>query len=278
MPGDIKPSAITEALYFAGCRATKGKATVAAAAARLMAISGLPFRTMDDECCCGLYLVTIGKIKEAREIARANIEGIKATGAKKVVFSCAECYKAFKVDYPKLLGISTSDLPFQPVHLSEELDTALRCGRLKFTRPIEMTVTYHDACALGRMSEPWIQWEGERREWGVMEPKRQIRRGTNGIYEPPRNLLRAIPSLKLVEMPRHHENAWCCGNAGGVREAFPDLAVWTASERLREAQHVKTEAVVAACPGCCDNLGDAAQNGNGSMEVFEFHDFLLRAL
>jgi Fe-S oxidoreductase len=278
LPSNIRTAPAAPILYYAGCRATTGNGLTAAAAASLIHASGTPFMVLENEFCCGQYLVSTGQIREARKIATANLDRIKATGAEKVVFSCAECYKTFKVDYPKLLGISTVELPFQVLHLTESLDEWIKCDKLHFKNSLSMVVTYHDACALGRLSEPWVHWEGKRREWGILEPKRNVRRATHGIYEPPRNVLKSIPGLKLVEMPRHHENAWCCGHGGGVKEAFPDLASWTAGERLREAASVGAEAVIAACPGCRDNLSGVADQSIGKVQVYEFHEFLLKAL
>ena len=133
-----------------------------------------------------------------------------------------------------------------------------------------MKITYHDSCNLGRLSEPWVHWEGERGDWAVYDPPRQIRRGTYGIYDQPRDILKAIPGIELVEMPRHHENAWCCGNAAGVNEAFPDFSAYSADERLREAGTTGAEAIVAACPGCRDNFSQSAKsNGIKTYDILE---------
>ena len=78
-------------------------------------------------------------------------------------------------------------------------------------------------------------------EWARYNPPREVRRGTSGIYEPPRDILKAIPGVELVEMIRGREQAWCCGNGGGVKEAFPDLSSWTVNERLREAAEARYE-------------------------------------
>ena len=102
-----------------------------------------------------------------------------------------------------------------------------------------MKVTYHDPCHLGRQGEPYVPWNGkEKKIFGqavVYDPPRPRYNGAFGIYDPPRNVLRAIPGLELVEMERNREAAWCCGAGGGAREAYPEFTSWTASERLEEA-------------------------------------------
>ncbi len=194
------------------------------------------------------------------------------------MFSCAEGYKTFKVDYPKLRGISTTDLPFQVVHLVESVDKWVKESRLKLANSVNMKVTYHDACNLGRLSEPWVHWEGERLDWGVLNPARKVRRGTFGVYDAPRDVLKAIPGLEMVEMPRHHENAWCCGNAAGVKEAFSGLASWSAEERLREATSVGAEAILAACPGCKENFAQSLKNKANGLKVYDFSELVLKTV
>ena len=259
VPKEVKPTQKADILYFAGCRASFVNTEISQATARILQAAKVDFMVMKDEPCCGNFLYTTGQVDKARKVAEENIRLIRETGAKTVVFSCAEGYKTFKVDYPKLLGISTTDLPFEVVHLVECIDSWVKEGRLKLENSVNMKVTYHDSCNLGRLSEPWLHWEGERGDWALLTPPREFRRGTYGIYEPPRDVLKAIPGIELVEMPRHHENAWCCGNAAGVKEAFTDLASWSAEERLREAGTTGAEAIVSACPGCKENFSQTTR-------------------
>ena len=86
---------------------------------------------MPDEWCCGNTLFSVGMLDEARELAKRNIEAVKATGAKTVLLTCAEGYRMWKVDYPKLLNIATSDLGFNVVHLVEFADEAIEERLLK---------------------------------------------------------------------------------------------------------------------------------------------------
>jgi Fe-S oxidoreductase len=230
---------------------------------------------MKDEPCCGHFIFTTGQVEKAKRMAEENLKLIRETGAKTVLFSCADGYKTVKVDYPKLLGFSTSDLGFEVVHLVELVDKWVKDGALKLKSRVDMRVTYHDPCSLGRLSEPWIHWEGTRVEWGLLEPTRVFRRGINGIYEPPRNILKAIPGIELVEMFRHHENAWCCGSDAGVKEAYPEFALWAAGERLREAASIGAEALVTCCPQCRTNFRDAARDG---MKVYDITELLAQAI
>ena len=95
------------------------------------------------------------------------------------------------------------------------------------------------------------------------------------MYEQPRDILQAIPGVELVEMVRRRDNAYCCGNGGGVKEAFPDVSSWTVNERLREAASTGAEAIVAACPACKENFEEAAKNG---MQVFDITELIAKAI
>ncbi len=104
------------------------------------------------------------------------------------------------------------------------------------------------------------------------------RRGTHGIYQPPRDVLKSIPGAELVEMPRMRENAFCCGAGRGTREAFPDFAAWAADQRLTEVEEVGAEALVSACPWCKGSFSQAASRNQASLQVFDFSELVLSAI
>ena len=106
------------------------------------------------------------------------------------------------------------------------------------------------------------------------DPPKKYRRGINGVYEPPRNIIKSIPGLDFVEMYRIREYAWCCGAGGGVIDTYPDFARWTGAERLREAKAVGAEAIVSACPYCKRNFLDAAAETGDKIEVLDIIELL----
>jgi Fe-S oxidoreductase len=278
LPKDVKPSSKAEVLYFAGCSASYLNPEIAQATVKILNASGTEFMLMPDEWCCGNTLYSVGMIDEARELARRNIEVVKQTGATTVLTSCAECYRMWKVDYPKMLNISTADLGFRVVHLVEFVDELIKNGVLKLKNPVNLRLCYHDACSLGRLSEPWVAWKGERGLWGVVNPPLERRRGTNGVYHQPRNILSSIPGIDLVEMPRMRENAFCCGAGRGTKEAFPDFALWAAKERLEEVNEVGGEAIVSACPWCKNNFAQAVKESRGALKVYDISEIILASV
>ncbi len=275
---DIKVAAKADTLYFAGCSASYRNPEIAQATARILNGSGTPFMLMPDEWCCGNTLYSVGMIDEARKLAKRNIDMVKATGAKRLVTACAEGYRMWKVDYPKMLNIATGDLGFEVLHLVEYADGALKAGKLKLTKPQDIRMTYHDSCGISRLSDPWTPWKGTRGWMGMVEPRLKRRRGTTGLYSQPRNLLNAIPGAQVVEMPRIRENAFCCAAGRGTKEAFPDLANSSAKLRLEEVREVGAEVLVSACPWCKNNFGQAVRENGDAVKVMDISEVILASM
>ena len=231
-----------------------------------------------DEACCGGRAYEIGYEGELNKYAEHTMEMLKTAGVKSLVTSCSDCYYSFKVLYQKIGKASDVEV----LHITEFVERLIKEGKIRLTRKVPMTVTYHDPCHLGRMGEPWIPWEGERTKGSgqflLHEPPKEFRRGTHGIYEPPRNILKSIPGLRFVEMERIKERAWCCGAGGGVIDAFPDFAMWTALERIREAKTTEAETIVTACPWCKRILSDAIKENGDSLQIYDIVELVEQAV
>ncbi|MCX5860108.1 MAG: heterodisulfide reductase-related iron-sulfur binding cluster [Proteobacteria bacterium] len=143
-----------------------------------------------------------------------------------------------------------------------------------------MAITYHDPCHLGRMSDTRIPSHGvEHYELGTM-PIKDIPKvmGMNGVYDPPREVLKSIPGIKLIEMERRREYAWCCGSGGGVKSAYPELAMDTVKERLEEAQATGAETIVSCCPWCEKNFEDGIRASGSELKVVDAVDLLIQSV
>jgi Fe-S oxidoreductase len=230
----------------------------------------------ENELCCGGRAYQMGYQSDALNQARINMEAFNKAGAEILVTGCASCYHAFKVLYDKF-GLKSG---MKVLHTSEYLAQLIQAGKLKPGKKVAARVTYHDPCHLGRLGEPYIHWQGKQIEkhMRLFDPPRTFRRGDLGIYEPPREVLRSIPGIKLVEMERIKEYAWCCGGGGGVTESNPGFANWTAAERVREAESTGAEVLVTACSRCEDNFREAIKDGNSRLEVCDIVDLLEKAI
>jgi Fe-S oxidoreductase len=214
-----------------------------------------------------------GQLAEARKLAEHNLEAWKKQNIKTLVVSCAECYGTFKGFYPRI-----AELDFEVLHITEVIQKLVQGGKLKLNKKQEMKVTYHDPCLLGRLSELYVPWKGEIKAFGYHDPPKEFRRGTNGVYEAPREILKSIPGLELVEMIRNSENSFCCGGGGGVPAAFPDFSLWTANERLREAAATGADAIVSCCPFCESSFRNAIDINKSTLRYHDLTELVARAI
>ncbi|MCP4628134.1 MAG: (Fe-S)-binding protein, partial [bacterium] len=158
------------------------------------------------------------------------------------------------------------------------IENLIKEGKLEFKNTINKQITWHDPCHLGRRGEGYTHWEGKRVEYGLTEPHRELNRGVNGVYDAPRNILKAIPGIKLVEMERIKEYAWCCGSGGGAKSAYPDFALATAKERIEEAEETGAGTIVTACPWCEANLTDGRDGSDSKMQIEDILDIVVEAM
>lgn len=278
LPSDIKITNNAEMAYFVGCTASYRRKEIAIATAKIFNKLGLEFQLLgEEEFCCGSPILRAGEEEVFKAYIKKNLAKFKERGIKRIVTSCAGCYSTMKAEYPRY---QAHDLEI--IHTSELLDKLIQEGKLKLTKNVSMTVTYHDPCHLGRCSEPYEDWHGEIMEpislVRIPVPPKPVRQGTHGCYYPPRNVLKAIPGLKLVEMERIKEYAYCCGAGGGVKAAFPEFAMNTAKRRLEEAEDTGAIVLVSCCPFCATNLGDAIKETNAKMKFYDLTELVLMAM
>jgi Fe-S oxidoreductase len=245
--------------------------------AKLLQKAGVNFGIAgDNETCCGGRAYQMGYQDDFLAQAKKNMAIIKKSGAKTLVTACADGYHAFKVLYDKFEFKGKLEV----LHITEYLARLIKEGKLKPKKKVDITVTYHDPCHLGRLGEPWIHWKGKEipGHIRIFEPHKEFRRGTYGCYEPPRDVLKSIPGLKLVEMTRVKEYAWCCGAGGGVNESNPAFSMWTALERIKEAEATGASAIATACPWCIKNFNEAIKEKGSRLKVYDVIELLDKAI
>ena len=269
-----------EYVFHAGCRYSfdGDLGHVARTSVRILQLAGLDVGILGArESCCGGRAFNMGFRDEMKARATQNLHAWKAAGVKAVVTPCADCYQAFKRIYPSETGAEVRVL-----HMVELIANFVKNDRLRFRKSVPMKVTYHDPCKLGRQGEPYVPWNGkEKKIFGqavAYDPPRPRYNGAFGVYGPPREILRAIPGIELVEMERVKEYSWCCGAGGGVYESYPEFARMTANDRIEEAEATGADALVSACSWCERNFTDATAAAGSKLRILDVVTLVGQAL
>ena len=239
-----------EVLYFPGCypcydpRLKK----VAAATAGILNRAGVDFGILGErENCCGESIRKTGGDELFERLAIENIKAFIENGVHKILVSSPHCYHTFKNEYPEF------NVNFEVVHISQYLYELIDEGRLEITGEYGKKVTYHDPCYLGRH---------------------------NGIYDEPREVLKKIPGLELVEMADSREDSLCCGGGGGriwmdtaKGERFSDI-------RLEQAGKAGADVLVTSCPYCITNFEDSrlSVEGGEAIEIKDITEIIREAI
>ena len=251
--GFIKPDEAgkVDVLIFAGCVNSYQDLALMKGLMGILDSVGKTYTTMGtEEGCCG-YVALISGLSEFEDIGRATADRLSKTGANVVVTPCAGCYKTLAHHY-KEHGIEHG---LQVLHLVEYLDQLIKEGAVEFKKPFAKKVVYHDPCDIGRHL---------------------------GIYEPPRDVLKAVPELDLVEFPTNRNMATCCGGGGALKMVDLDLSKDIAYKRILEAISVGAEVVTSGCPACKANLKLAADRARkekkGKLKVMDITEIVASSL
>ena len=222
-----------EVVYFVGCVASffPGSYSVPQAMASVLEACDVNFTTLGGrEWCCGYPLLLMGQLEEARGLIEHNIAQVKGLGASRVVFACPSCYHMWKFVYPKVLGEepppsalgAPSLAGLEVLHATElvgelVVDDTARLGEM------DLRVTYHDPCDLGRKSH---------------------------VFEPPRRLLASIPGITFVEMSSSGQISECCGGGGNLESFEPAVTDEVSLHRIERALEVDAQVIASACQQC----------------------------
>lgn len=231
--GFIKERA--EAVYFTGCVSAyfPMAQTIPVALAETLEAAGVDFTLLGgDEWCCGFPLLGAGLRERAKEYIDHNVEAVRRKGANRIVFACPSCYRMWQEHYPP---------EFPVLHVTEFLKELIAAGRIPL-RELPMTVTYHDPCDLGRAAH---------------------------VFDAPRDILRSIPGVKLVELPENRENCPCCGGGGNLEMIDADLSAEIARRKVEEIVKTGAEAVVTACQQCVRTIGTCARRNKIPIKVLD---------
>ena len=170
-----------------------------------------------------------------------NLAAVTAKGASTVVFACPSCYQMWREHYRTDLELLSAP---------EFLLRLLREGKIPL-QELALTVTYHDPCDLGR---------GAR------------------VFEEPREVIRAIPGVTLVELSHSRKNCTCCGGGGNLEMVDPDLAAKIAKAKVDEVLATGAQAVITSCQQCVRTMTSYVKRNKIQLEVLDIVQLVRRAL
>ncbi|MCY7814472.1 (Fe-S)-binding protein [Bacillus haynesii] len=221
---------------------------IAMAFARLLNQAGVTFAILGNkEKNSGDTPRRLGNEFLFQELAAKNIEEFEKNDVQKIVTIDPHAYNIFKNEYPDF------GLKAEVYHHTEILAALIEEGRLKPEFQVHETVTFHDSCYLGRYNE---------------------------VYDPPRDILRSIPGIRLTEMERSRENGMCCGAGGGLMWMEEEAGTRINVARTEQALSTSPSVISSGCPYCLTMLGDGtkAKELEDQVGTYDVAELLERAV
>ena len=243
-----KRGAQADFCYFVGCTTSFDDTArgIARSFSRILQSAGVSFGVLGKkEPCCGDIARHSGEVGLFMEQTEKCLDLFASYDITEVVTSSPHCYHTFRNEYP--------EAPFTARHYTLVLRDLIAAGKLTFKSRPATTVTYHDPCYLGRY---------------------------NQIYDEPRQIIRAIPGIRLVEMTHHRADSLCCGGGGGRMWQDIKAEVKMSEVRIREAEATGARMLVTACPLCRIMLEDARKSLGltEKLQVMDLNELVLQAM
>jgi len=237
-----------EVLFWVGCAGSyEDRAKrVSKALVEILDAAGVSFAILgNEETCTGDSARRMGNEYLFQMLAQQNVETLNGYKVRKIVTNCPHCMNCLKNEYGDFGG------QYEVVHGSQLVSELIRAGRVKMGTEIPESITFHDPCYLGRY---------------------------NGAYDAPRDILRAIPGLRLTEMPRSREKGLCCGAGGGRMWMEEKLGTRINQERMREIADTGASSVGVSCPFCMVMIGNAKDEIGVATQPFDVLELARRSM
>lgn len=239
----------TPLLFWVGCAASfdDRMKKITRTVAEILTRAEIDFAILgDEEKCTGDPARRTGNEYLFQMLAQDVISTLEKYNVKRILTLCPHCYNIFKNEYPDFGG------RYEVIHHSTLLENLIREGRIKVKDSIKGVITFHDPCYLGRH---------------------------NNEYEAPRNVIKALSSGQLKEMPRSKELSFCCG-AGGGRMWMEETGKLKVNQiRTKEAVDTGADIVGTACPFCMRMLEDGKNElGESELQVKDIAELLLESM
>ncbi len=235
-----------EYLYWVGCAGAFDERykKVSGSLVMLLRQAKVTFATLgNSEKCCGDSARKLGNEYLFQSLALENIETLNSLGVRKIITSCPHCYQMLRRDYQQFSG------NFEVYHHTEIIARLLANGKLTLGSQPANKVVYHDSCYLGRY---------------------------NNIYDPPRQVLLAVPGLQLTEMARRGPQSFCCGAGGGRMWLEEHLGTRINESRVGQALEQQPDTIVTNCPFCLTMLSDGVKSLGSSAKVLDLAEVVAK--
>jgi len=229
-----------EYLYWVGCSASydRRNQAIARAVVKILKAAGVSFGVMSEERCHAEVGRRLGEEYLYQTVAQENIETIKQYRFRKVITHCPHCFNTIKNEFPQFGGT------YEVLHHSQVIQTLIAEGRITPTKPLDATIAFHDSCYLGRY---------------------------NDILDAPRAVAKAVPGIRLVELPRSRERGLCCGGGGGHMWMEVKAQKRVNLIRVEEVLDAKVNVVATGCPFCLAMI-DLGRKVKGAEETLAVKD------
>ncbi|MCL2509905.1 MAG: (Fe-S)-binding protein, partial [Methanomassiliicoccaceae archaeon] len=245
-PAEVERSPTPDVIFFAGCTGAYRQQGLPQTGVRVLARAGVKINMLGtEEWCCSSPLLRTGTHLYSLECAEQVVEKSDGMGAKDMVMTCSGCYKTVSSDFGKFYAKTGQNV----YHFSQYVERLIAEKKLPLNNEFKAKVTYHDPCHMGRHM---------------------------GVFDAPRNVLKKIKGIELVEMTRTRESSRCCGAGGGYKSQYNDFAVNIAAERIRDAEETGAEILVTCCPFCVVNLTQGAKQINSKIKIMDLSEILLK--
>lgn len=219
----------TEVLLHMGCVTSFQDVKIIPSLIEILEKAGVNYGALgDEEGCCGYLAYLVGDTKTFKKAMELYSKTISKYNPNELLTSCAGCLKTFRDLYPHYGALNG----YKVTHAVELIERLIAEDRLKFKEEVKpLKVVYHDPCDMGRHM---------------------------GVYEPPRNVLKAVPGIELLEFPLNRALAKCCGGGGGLKGFDNQMASDIGYKRLLSAIDLGVDAIVSGCPSCKGTFNQAA--------------------
>jgi heterodisulfide reductase subunit D len=245
-PENVKIYDKAEIAYYAGCTGAYEAQPMVRGDALVLGAIKEPFTMLppEEEVCCGFPLFITGQHDMLEDLTKRLVNAYKTRGVKMLLCSCPCCVNIMARDWPVFYG---EPLPFKIRHITQFVSDAIRNKKLEIKKELKERLIYHDPCYLSR---------------GV------------GVTEEPREVLKSIQGVELIEFERHGLDSRCCGSGGAARKVFHENAIAMGRLTIDEAVGKKADRLILSCPACYAKVNEAMQGYEKQIRITDIMELL----